>query len=458
MDITGVFMRNKDMDMLGGSVSDKTLRFALPLAATGILQQLFNAADIAVVGQFVGKNAMAAVGSNAPLVNLILSLFIGVSIGANVIIARFTGQKNDKGVSRAVHTALAVAFLSGVILCLLCEAFALPILKAMSIPENVFDMSLLYFRVYLLGLPVILLYDFASAVFRARGNTKTPLVCLTVSGVINVILNLFFVIVLKRTVDGVAMATAISNLISSALLIYFLVRDEGAVHFSFRKLGIDKKILSQMISIGLPAGFQGMVFSLSNLILQSAINGLGEDVMAGSSAAFNIEIFVYYVLNAFGQACTTFVGQNYGAQKPERCRRVLKITFLQDMVFTVIIAIVILVSGRYLLRFFNSDPDVIAVGITRLEFILTAEFINVIIEILSGYMRGFGYSLVPALVCMLGICGVRITWRYTVFAHYKTFDVLMMTYPISWAVTAAALIVAFVYVNKKRLYSFYKGE
>ena len=451
-------MRNKDMDMLGGSVSDKTLRFALPLAATGILQQLFNAADIAVVGQFVGKNAMAAVGSNAPLVNLILSLFIGVSIGANVIIARFTGQKNDKGVSRAVHTALAVAFLSGVILCLLCEAFALPILKAMSIPENVFDMSLLYFRVYLLGLPVILLYDFASAVFRARGNTKTPLVCLTVSGVINVILNLFFVIVLKRTVDGVAMATAISNLISSALLIYFLVRDEGAVHFSFRKLGIDKKILSQMISIGLPAGFQGMVFSLSNLILQSAINGLGEDVMAGSSAAFNIEIFVYYVLNAFGQACTTFVGQNYGAQKPERCRRVLKITFLQDMVFTVIIAIVILVSGRFLLRFFNSDPDVIAVGITRLEFILTAEFINVIIEILSGYMRGFGYSLVPALVCMLGICGVRITWRYTVFAHYKTFDVLMMTYPISWAVTAAALIVAFVYVNKKRLYSFYKGE
>lgn len=458
MDITGVCMRNKDMDMLGGSVGDKTLRFALPLAATGILQQLFNAADIAVVGQFVGKNAMAAVGSNAPLVNLILSLFIGVSIGANVIIARFTGQKNDKGVSRAVHTALAVAFLSGVVLCLLCEAFALPILKAMSIPENVFDMSLLYFRVYLLGLPVILLYDFASAVFRARGNTKTPLVCLTVSGVINVILNLFFVIVLKRTVDGVAMATAISNLISSALLIYFLVRDEGAVHFSFRKLGIDKKILSQMISIGLPAGFQGMVFSLSNLILQSAINGLGEDVMAGSSAAFNIEIFVYYVLNAFGQACTTFVGQNYGAQKPERCRRVLKITFLQDMVFTVIIAIVILVSGRYLLRFFNSDPDVIAVGITRLEFILTAEFINVIIEILSGYMRGFGYSLVPALVCMLGICGVRITWRYTVFAHYKTFDVLMMTYPISWAVTAAALIVAFVYVNKKRLYSFYKGE
>ena len=451
-------MQKKDMDMLNGSIGDKTLRFALPLAATGILQQLFNAADIAVVGQFVGKNAMAAVGSNAPLVNLILSLFIGVSIGANVVIARFTGQKNDEGVSRAVHTAITIAFLSGIALTVVCEAFALPILKAMSIPENVFDMSVLYFRVYLLGMPVILLYDFTSAIFRARGNTKTPLLCLTVSGVINVVLNLFFVLVLKRTVDGVAMATAISNLVSSALLIFFLIKEEGAVHFSFKKLGIDGKILAQMISIGLPAGFQGTVFSFSNLILQSAVNGLGEDVMAGSSAAFNIEIFVYYVLNAFGQACTTFIGQNYGASKPERCRRVLKITFLQDMVFTVLIAAVILLSGGVLLKFFNSDPDVIAVGRVRLKFILTAEFLNVIIEIFSGYMRGFGYSLVPALVCMLGICGVRITWRYTVFAAHKSFQVLMMTYPISWAVTAIALVIAFIYLHKKRLNIFYRGE
>ena len=443
--------------MLSGSVGDKTLRFALPLAATGILQQLFNAADIAVVGRFVGKNAMAAVGSNAPLINLIISLFIGISIGANVVIASLTGRRDDEAVSRAVHTALTVAFVSGIVLALICEALAYPILSLMSIPENVFDMSVLYFRVYLLGMPVILLYDFASAIFRSRGNTKTPLICLTVSGIINVLLNLFFVLVIGMTVNGVALATAISNLVSSALLIFFLSKEQGAVHFSFKKLGIDRKVFARMISIGIPAGIQGMVFSLSNLILQSAVNRLGEDVMAGSSAAFNIEIFCYYVINAFGQACTTFIGQNYGAQQPQRCRRVLKITFLQDMVFTVAMAVLILISGKYLLRLFNSDPDVIAVGMVRLKFILTAEFLNVIIEILSGYMRGFGYSFIPAVVCMIGICGVRISWMYTVFMSRQSFSTLMMAYPLSWAVTGAVLCIAFLYVNRTKLKTFYKG-
>ena len=449
--------KTKEIDMLSGSVGDKTLRFALPLAATGILQQLFNAADIAVVGRFVGKNAMAAVGSNAPLINLIISLFIGISIGANVVIASLTGRRDDEAVSRAVHTALTVAFVSGIVLALICEALAYPILSLMSIPENVFDMSVLYFRVYLLGMPVILLYDFASAIFRSRGNTKTPLICLTVSGIINVLLNLFFVLVIGMTVNGVALATAISNLVSSALLIFFLSKEQGAVHFSFKKLGIDRKVFARMISIGIPAGIQGMVFSLSNLILQSAVNRLGEDVMAGSSAAFNIEIFCYYVINAFGQACTTFIGQNYGAQQPQRCRRVLKITFLQDMVFTVAMAVLILISGKYLLRLFNSDPDVIAVGMVRLKFILTAEFLNVIIEILSGYMRGFGYSFIPAVVCMIGICGVRISWMYTVFMSRQSFSTLMMAYPLSWAVTGAVLCIAFLYVNRTKLKTFYKG-
>ena len=451
-------LKTKQINMTEGSIGGKTLRFALPLAATGILQQLFNAADIAVVGRFVGKNAMAAVGSNAPLVNLILSLFIGISIGANVVIASYTGQKNDKAVGRAVHTALTVAFISGVLLALICEALALPILRLMKIPDNVFDMSVLYFRVYLTGMPVILLYDFASAIFRSRGDTATPLICLTVSGAINVGLNLFFVLVVGMTVEGVALATVISNLISSALLIFFLAREQGAAHFTFKKLGVDKRIFIQMISIGIPAGIQGMVFSLSNLILQSAVNSLGENVMAGSSAAFNIEIFCYYVINAFGQACTTFIGQNYGARKPDRCRRVLKITLLQDLVFTVAIAGVILLSGKYLLHIFNSDPDVIAVGRVRLKYILTAEFINVIIEILSGYMRGFGFSFVPAVVCMAGICGVRLTWLYAVFMQHKSFGTLMMAYPVSWTVTALALCFAAVYVDRKKLRSFYNKE
>ncbi len=450
--------KSKEIDMLSGSIGDKTLKFALPLAATGILQQLFNAADIAVVGRWVGKEAMAAVGSNAPLINLIISLFIGISIGANVVIASLTGQGDEGQVSKAVHTALTVSFLSGVGLALVCEVFAEPILGLMSIPENVFDMSLLYFRVYLLGLPVILLYDFASAIFRSRGNTRTPLICLTVSGIINVLLNLFFVIVVGMTVNGVALATAISNLVSSALLIFFLAREQGAVHFSFKRLGIDKRLFFRMISIGLPAGLQGMVFSLSNLVLQSAVNRLGENVMAGSAAAFNIEIFCYYVINAFGQACTTFIGQNYGAGNPDRCKRVLRITILQDLVFTVAIAMLILLFGRVLLRLFNSDPDVIEVGLTRLKFILTAEFLNVVIEILSGYMRGFGFSLVPALVCMIGICGVRITWMYTVFMSRRSFSTLMTAYPLSWTVTALVLIGAFIYVDRKKLAWFYNRQ
>ena len=273
---------SKEMDMLSGSMCDKILLFALPLAVTGILQQLFNAADIAVVGRFVGKNAMAAVGSNSPIIALIISLFTGISIGANVVIAKFIGQNRKDGVKRAVHTALLFAFLSGIVFAVICLLLSRRILSLMSIPENVFDMALLYFRVYIAGMPVILLYDFASAIFRSRGNTRTPLICLLVSGIINVVLNLFFVIVLKMTVNGVALATVTANLISSALLIWFLAHDESEVHFSFRSLGIDRYTLKEMIRIGLPAGVQGMVFALSNILIQSSINKLGEDGMAAS--------------------------------------------------------------------------------------------------------------------------------------------------------------------------------
>ena len=269
---------SRSMDMLHGTIGDKLLYFAIPLAATGILQQLFNAADIAVVGRCVGKEAMAAVGGNSPIIALLINLFTGISIGANVVIARFIGQNNAEGVKRTVHTALLFAFVSGTIFAVFCEWISRPLLSLMSIPDNVFDMALLYFRVYVAGMPVILLYDFASAIFRSQGNTKTPLICLLTSGIINVLLNLFFVVVLHMTVNGVALATVISNLISSALLIYFLHREQSAIHFSYHCLGIDTKTLLQMVRIGLPAGIQGMVFSFSNIIIQSSINQLGDDV------------------------------------------------------------------------------------------------------------------------------------------------------------------------------------
>ena len=444
--------------MLNGSLADKILRFTMPLAATGILQQLFNAADIAVVGRFVGKNAMAAVGSNTPIIALIISLFTGISVGANVVIAKFIGQKRSDGVKRAVHTALLFAVLSGIVFALICEAASKPILSLMSIPENVFDMALLYLRVYIAGMPVILLYDFSSAIFRSRGNTKTPLICLLVSGIINFLLNLFFVIVLKMTVNGVALATVSANLISSALLIYFLAKDTSEIHFSFRDLKIDRYTLKEMIRIGLPAGVQGMLFALSNILIQSSINKLGEDVMAASSAAFNIEIFAYYIINAFGQACTTFVGQNHGANKPERCLKATRIAFGLDMLFTLILSGLILIFGGQLLHIFNDDPAVISMGTIRLKYILLAEGINVVIEIFSGCMRGYGRSMVPAMICMIGICGVRVTWVWTVFNSHSTFPTLLTAYPLSWGVTGISLAVAYFIMKKHSMRDFFEGR
>ena len=448
---------SKQIDMLNGSIGDKIMYFAIPLAATGILQQLFNAADIAVIGRFVGKNAMAAVGSNSPVTALIINLFTGISIGANVVIARFIGQNRPEGVKRTVHTALLFAVVCGAVFALVCEALSRPILSLMSIPDNVFDMALLYFRVYIAGMPVILLYNFASAIFRSQGNTKTPLICLLISGIINVLLNLFFVLVLKMTVNGVALATVLSNLVSSALLIFFLTREDSAIHFSFKELRIDWKTLREMIRIGLPAGIQGMVFSFSNIVIQSSINKLGEDVMAASSAAFNLEIFAYYIINAFGQACTTFVGQNYGAGKPDRCLKATRLSLIQNLISTAVLSVIILLVGKYFLMIFNSDPVIADIGMIRLKYIVGAEVINVVIEIVSGCMRGYGHSFVPALMCTVGICGVRILWSYTAFKSDPSFDVLMTAYPLSWLITALALIFSYFWMKKHALKDFFRS-
>ncbi len=438
------YMKRNNMDMLNGSIGNKLLLFALPLAATGILQQLFNAADVAVVGHYAGKAAMAAVGSNSPVIGLLVNGFVGIALGANVVISRFTGQKNTDAISRSVHTAILFALLGGMAITLLGELAAPMILSAMSVPEDVFPMSLAYLRVYLLGMPVIFLYNYESAIFRSQGDTKTPLLCLVISGVLNVILNIFFVRVVGMTADGVALATVISNLVSSLLLFVFLCRRDDAIGVQISSIRIHGDMLKQMIRIGLPAGLQSMVFSLSNICIQSAVNSLGSDVMAASSAAFNIEIFAYYVINSFGQACTTFVGQNYGANNISRCRKVTRISLLIDMAVTVAVSALILLFARPLMMIFNSDPDIISIGIVRMEFIVTAEVVNVVMEIMSGAMRGYGYSLVPAVITFAGVCGIRITWVYTVFRASSSFFTLMMVYPVSWAVTAAALVAAYV--------------
>ena len=437
------------MDMIHGSLGDKIIRFALPVAATGILQQLFNAADIAVIGRFVGKEAMAAVGSNNSLIGLMVTMFGGIAMGANVVIARSTGQANREGIRNAVHTSILIAFVGGMIMTIIGELIARPLLHWMGVPEEIFGEALRYIRIYFAGLPVIFLYNFESAIFRSQGDTRTPLICLTISGVLNVVMNVFFVVVLHMTVDGVALATVLANLISSGLLLVMLMRSQSAIRVQWSGFSYQPRVIGTILRIGAPAGLQGMVFSLSNLCIQSAINSLGADVIAASAAAFNVEIFAYFVLNSFGQACTTFVGQNRGAGDLERCRKATRICMGQDMIFTAVISALILLSGHALLRIFNTDPEVVRLGYTRILILISAELVNVVIEILSGAMRGHGQSLIPAVVSLAGICGVRILWVYTVFPFSRTFNTIMAAYPISWTITAIVLVVAYFMMMRK---------
>ena len=395
------------IDMLHGSLWDKLPRFALPVAATAILEQLFNASDIAIVGNFSSGDktvAVAAVGANSPLIGLILNLFIGIALGANVVIANAIGRKDMRSVKKAVHTALIVAVLSGIVVTVIGELVAGKVMGLLHVPDDVFPEALLYLRIYLLGLPVIFLYNFEAAVFRSIGDTKIPLQALLISGVLNVILNLFFVIVLHMTVNGVAIATVIANGVSSLILLWKLLHTDKCVRVSRSDLCIDRQSLLRIVQIGLPAGIQSAVFAMANIVIQSAINSLGTTVIAASSAAFNLEILAYYVLNSFSQACTTFVGQNYGAGNMRRCRKVLGLCLAEDAIASAAAIGLILISGKFLLSIFNHDPEVIQIGYVRLITIFSAYVFSMLYEVMSGYLRGFGISLVPAILTTIGVC------------------------------------------------------
>lgn len=441
----------KKIDMTHGSLWDKILMIALPLAASGILQQLFNAADVAVVGQFVGKEAMAAVGANAPVVNILITMFTGISLGANVVISRYTGRKDKENAENAAHTAILVAVISGFFILVLGQCIARITLEMMSVPSDCLDMAVLYLRVYLCGMPVIFLYNFEAAIFQSQGDTKTPLMCLIISGIVNVILNLFFVIVIGMTVNGVALATVISNGISSMLLFAFLLKGKTPLTIEKQRFHIHAELLKEMLQIGLPAGLQGMVFSISNILIQSAVNSLGTDVVAGSSAAGNLEIIGYFVVNSFSQACTTIIGQNFGANQPERCHKTLMISLVESWIVGGTVSFLIIIFGKQLLRLFNSDPNVIAFGYQRLFWILSFEVINGTIDIISGAMRGYGESLTPALIALVCICGVRIVYIFTYFASHRSFTTLMLAYPISWIITVIVISAAYLIMRKNGL-------
>lgn len=444
---------NGQIEMTSGPLGGKILKYALLLAATGILQQLFNAADIAVVGQYCGTNAQAAVGANGPVIGLMVNFFVGISLGSNVVMARLIGKKDAQGVSRAVHSSVLVALTGGFLLLALGETFAGKIVRALSVPNEISGAAEKYLRIYFLGMPVILLYNFEAAIFRSTGDTRKPLAALTISGVVNVALNLFFVRALGMDVDGVATATAVSNLVSATILFIALLRTNSQIKITVKRLKFDAKILSEILRIGVPAGVQSMIFSFANIIIQSAMNTLGAVVIAGSASAFNLEILSYYVINSFGQACSTFVGQNFGAGKNERCLSTLKICLAQCAAAMAISCSLILIFSRTLLAIFNRDSGVIEIGIIRLKFLFTGYVFSFAQEVLSGYLRGWGASLVPALCAMAGICGVRLAWIFTVFKQSRTFITIMTVYPISLAITALAILLATLILRPSKRYS-----
>ena len=427
-------LKKQKLDMLNGSIWNKLPVFALPIAATGILEQLFNASDIAIVGNFAQTDktaAVAAVGANSPIIGLILNLFIGIALGANVVIANAIGRDDRQTVQKAVHTSMVVSVIGGVLVAIIGELIAEPLLTVLNVPDDVLELALLYLRIYFLGMPVILLYNFEAAIFRSIGETKMPLIALTLSGILNVLLNLFFVIVLKMSVNGVATATVLANVVSAGILYIKLVKSDKYIKVEFKKLRIDGKVFAKIMQIGLPAGIQSAVFAVANIVIQGAINSLGTVVIAASSAAFNIEIIAYNVMNSFSQACTTFVGQNFGANKIDRCKKTLFLCLIEDAIASGTAILIVLITGKFLLSIFNNNPEVIEIGYTRLVIIFIAYIFSMLYEVMSGYLRGFGFSLVPAILTTVGVCVVRIVWINTVFPASRTFVTIMTAYPVS---------------------------
>jgi len=441
---------HRSMDMTEGPLMSKVLFFALPIMLSGILQLVFNAADTIVVGRFAGNEALAAVGSVGSLNNLLISLFIGLSVGVNVVVARYTGAHDYKKVSRAVHTAVLLSVISGVGLAILGNAAAYPLLRLMGSPEDVIDLAALYVRILFLGMPVQLLYNFCAAVLRAIGDTKRPLYFLSFAGVINVVLNLIFVVGFHMSVAGVALATIASQAVSAVLVVHCLMSMHGPTHLTLRKLGIDKEIFIEIVRIGLPAGIQSSMFSLSNVVIQSSVNSFGSIVIAGNAAAANVGNFVYQAMNTFQQAITCFAGQNIGARKPMRVMTSMKVCMIWAVVFGLLFGFGSCLFGEQLLSMYSTDPAVIQVGLERMYIMHMTYFLCGIMDVLTGALRGIGYSILPMVVSLMGACAFRILWVVTVFAAIPTMNCLIISYPVSWVLTAIVLLIFFKLIWDRR--------
>lgn len=441
--------KSYEMDMTTGNLPRKILAYALPFIATGTLQLLFNTADVIVVGRFAGVQALAAVGSTSSLINLIINLFMGLSVGVSVLVSQYYGANNHKAVHETVHTAVCVATLCGLVVGVFGIVSAESLLYLMGSPNDVRPLATQYLQIYFAGAPFLLLYNFGAAILRAVGDTKRPLVFLSISGIVNVLLNLLLVIVFHMGVAGVAIATTTSHFISAALILLCLSRADSSYHLSVKNLKIYKQKLLNMIKIGLPAGIQSSLFSISNVLIQSTINSFESIVMAGNAAAHNIEGFTYTAMNSVSQTALAFTGQNIGAKKYKNLKKI----FLWCSIYVTSIGLLMggasYVFSEPLIRIFNNDPVVIAAGTTRLLYICVPYFLIGLSEVFVGMLRGMGYSLLPMSISVVGICGLRVVWIYTIFRIFPTLSTVYLSYPISWTLTGTIQVISLIIILRK---------
>lgn len=444
--------KNKyEIDMCNGRILPKLLRFTLPLMLSSVLQLLFNAADIIVVGNFASDHSLAAVGSTTALVNLITNLFLGLSTSSNVLSAGYMGAGDDDRVSKTVHTSLLISVISGFVLTVIGVLFTEQMLIWMQTPDEVLGLSALYLRIYFCGSIAMMIYNFGSSLLRSKGDTKRPLYYLALAGVINVILNLVFVIIFKMDVAGVALATVISQCVSAFLVVRCLYKETDAFHFDFHKLKIDKFITKKIFSIGIPAGFQGVVFSLSNVVIQSSINGFGPIVMAGSAAAASIEGFVWVSMNAFSQGALTFTSQNIGAGKYSRINKIALTACGCAAITGLVFGNIAYLLGTFLIGIYDPRPEIVEPGLIRMSLVCVFYFTCGLMDCIVGAIRGMGYAVTPTIVSLLGACGLRILWIFTVFQipEFHTEFWLFVSYPVSWTITFLVHFICYIFMRKK---------
>lgn len=439
------------MDMCSGSIAKKMIVFAVPLMLSGILQLLFNAADIIVVGNFAGDQSLAAVGSTSTLINLMTNLFIGISVGANVLCANYFAANQDKELSKTVHTAMTISIISGLILTVLGLVFAPSVLRLMKTPDDVIDLASIYLRTYFCGMTAVMVYNFGSAILRAIGDTQRSLYFLFIAGIVNIVLNLVFVIVFHWDVFGVGLATVISQVISATLVFICLIKEKSAIKLSVKKLRIDPHKMLRMLQIGLPAGIQGMLFSLANVVIQSSVNLFGTTVIAGNSASSNVEGFAFTSMNAFHQAAVSFTSQNAGARKTERINKILYTALAYVFLVGVAFCAIYLIFDEQLISLYTNSDAVVDAGVRRLTIIACSYMVCGMMDVVVGSLRGLGYSFMPMLVSLVGVCFLRIIWIATVFKipEYHTIETIYYTYPISWVITLCAHLICYIFVRKR---------